>query len=301
MVCRILVADDSSTIQKVIRIGLAGIPCDIKSVGSYAEALKAVDSERFDLLIADAGLPGITSVIDFTKLTERMQTAPMILLIGSYDVVREVDLRTAGIENIIRKPFSPSDLPQMVQKLIGTPPPSPMGGVVAGPHPARSQSEFPGLNFGERKDFAVNSSSNPTDYGTNSPSPPIGFTSPPSFNPSHIPEAPPRPEVELGLRGLPAFSLTAPDQAELRKSFSQSGDLKGLTNLTMASGNFSEVNTNNGLSSALEALVAAQLPALIDQAVEKYCAQHFKGVAREAIISELRRLADEKARYLVEQ
>jgi hypothetical protein len=55
------------------------------------------------------------------------------------------------------------------------------------------------------------------------------------------------------------------------------------------------------LSAAVEAFVRDELPALVDRAVERYCVEHFKGVAREVLTAELRRLAEEKARYLVDQ
>jgi hypothetical protein len=42
------------------------------------------------------------------------------------------------------------------------------------------------------------------------------------------------------------------------------------------------------------------LPELVRRVVEDYCDRHFKSLAREFIASELRRLADEKARHLVD-
>jgi hypothetical protein len=60
-------------------------------------------------------------------------------------------------------------------------------------------------------------------------------------------------------------------------------------------------NQVSGLSAAVEALVRNELPTLVDRAVERYCVEHFKTVAREALTAELRRLAEEKARYLVDQ
>jgi hypothetical protein len=51
----------------------------------------------------------------------------------------------------------------------------------------------------------------------------------------------------------------------------------------------------------MESLVRDELPVLVDRAVERYCAEHFRGIAREVLTAELRRLAEEKARYLVDQ
>jgi DNA-binding response OmpR family regulator len=117
MVCRILVADDSSTIQKVIRIGLSSVPNDIRSVSSMTEAMRAVETAPVDLIIAGAGLPGVSTANDFIKLLEHAGRVPIIILIGSYDVVREADLRSAGIQHIMKKPFPPGDLTRIVAEL----------------------------------------------------------------------------------------------------------------------------------------------------------------------------------------
>lgn len=296
MVCRILVADDSSTIQKVIRIGLSSVPSVLKSVASYVEACKVAEGEAFDLIIADAGLPGITEVNDFLRLAERAKGAGLILLVGSYDMVREGDLRAAGIENIIKKPFAPGDLPRMVQKLIEDAAGGKTGHVVAdfslgnsGISPAQfSLGDTPlaagGFNFSE-----------PQNINT-------GGTAPQGFSSlgGNL-TMPSIPDIELGQRGRPAFDLSSNDSSDLQRNFNKSDSLKALTNLTMAPGNFNGNKTNAELSATMEALVKAELPALVGRAVEQYCAEHFKGVAREALVSELRRLADEKARYLVDQ
>lgn len=293
MVCRILVADDSSTIQKVIRIGLAGVPCTIKSVASYVEACKVIDSEAFDLIIADAGLPGVSAGNDFLKLSERTNRAPLILLMGSYDTVREADLRAIGIENIIKKPFSPGELPNLVRKLIGG-----VAGDEIHSHPVNLSPVKTGISpvsislaqeseaFNPSTPFKLESEGVLRD--------PFGAVDPKS-------DMPRIPEIEFGLRGRPAFDTPSANSMDLKKSFSQSDSLKALTNLTMATANFNDINTNAGLSDSIESFIKSELPALVEQAVERYCAEHFKGVAREALISELRRLADEKARYLVDQ
>ena len=53
-------------------------------------------------------------------------------------------------------------------------------------------------------------------------------------------------------------------------------------------------------SANLSQITMAQLPTWVRQAVEDYCERHFKSLAREVLTSELRRLADEKARHLVD-
>lgn len=53
-------------------------------------------------------------------------------------------------------------------------------------------------------------------------------------------------------------------------------------------------------SGNLESTVSKLLPALVREMLEDYCERHFKSLARDVIATELRRLADEKARHLVD-
>ena len=305
MVCRILVADDSSTIQKVIRIGLASIPTNIKSVGSYVEAAKAASPDQFDLIIADAGLPGVSTASDFVKLLERAGNIPMILLMGSYDAVRESDLRAAGIEHIIKKPFPPGELPQLVQQLAGH---SFQVAPASAPPPAVTPPAAP---IRERVDqqsapvaFSLTDDAAPmvVPHSQSSPRQSIPWAAP-SFlaEPDDLSMAgiPPIPEVEPTRRGRPAYDLAKSDESLPRPA---SVSATSLPQPPVASSpRQAGLDTVSGMSAAVEAFVRNELPSLVDRAVERYCVDHFKSVAREVLTAELRRLAEEKARYLVDQ
>ena len=117
------------------------------------------------------------------------------------------------------------------------------------------------------------------------------------------------PEIEPGRKGRPAFDLGA-DSRFVESPFggSDTGAQTSPANRVAAGGAIqpsspvqSSGNQVSGLSAAVEALVRNELPTLVDRAVERYCVEHFKSAAREALTAELRRLAEEKARYLVDQ
>jgi CheY-like chemotaxis protein len=305
MVCRILVADDSSTIQKVIRIGLSSVPNDIRSVSSMTEAMRAVETAPVDLIIAGAGLPGVSTANDFIKLLEHAGRVPIIILIGSYDVVREADLRSAGIQHIMKKPFPPGDLTRIVAELapnlkMETP-------NLESPVKAPTGKDFipPTWNMpppgGILNDPAMISQSMPQPIPDASPYGAISsFDLAESLPP---PTIPPQPQIEPDRKGRPAFDLNSQElpvtpsvPSPLREPASKAPDRTA--NLADQQGSSSRVT---GMSAAVEAFVLNELPPLVDRAVERYCLEHFKHVAREALTAELRRLAEEKARFLVDQ
>jgi CheY-like chemotaxis protein len=300
MVRRILVADDSSTIQKVIKIGLANLPNEIRSVSSLMEATKFAQPGQFDLIIAGAGLPGVSAASDFKKLSEQAGSVPLIILMGSYDAVREPELRAAGIQMIMKKPFPPGDLTRMVQDLVGDREPK---GTASPANNAPNQWDLPKFSS-PAPDHASIARSIPEAIPENMP-----FGSVSAFDLGAGPgasgsSAPPVPEVEPARKGRPAFDLGANDvpPAVSNSAMFSEGQPPQADELRRPSvASQSSRNQVSGMSAAVEAFVLNELPPLVDRAVERYCIEHFKHVAREALTAELRRLAEEKARFLVDQ
>jgi CheY-like chemotaxis protein len=319
MVCRILVADDSSTIQKVIRIGLAALQTDIKPAGSLMEASKAVDQGGFDLIIADAGLTGVSAASDFVDLANRAGRVPLIILMGSYEAVKEADLRAVGISHIIKKPFPPGELPKLVEQLSTTakvPTSQEKNSSGRGPVSAVSQQpqkDLPRANVGDIPSFLLSDDGAPLQEGRLD-STQSGVSAVLSVPEQFLPKGmPPLPEIEPARRGRPAF---VPQQAgEASTPGGQfppskpahpehAGEPLGTPLSRPSLSSQSEALDSRHqlvLSAAVEAFVRDELPALVNKAVERYCSEHFKGIARDVLTSELRRLAEEKARYLVDQ
>ena len=305
MPCRILVADDSTPIQKVIRIAFSKYHVDIVTAGSLAEAIKEAERTKPEFVIVDASLPGISTGSDFSKLVTKVPDAAMVVLMGTYDSVREADIRSAGLSTILKKPFDAMELLEASEKLL----------------PGRLK---PAGNTGFTKENVL---------PTPPPAPAQRATMPgiPSFLLDEEPLAPPTPSVEskldLAKKGLPAFdpALSAPVPpriptatartpepvfsvsaestpipAAVRKATAGSFDIVGKTAGSSTEG--SGLNPSNvSIAAAVEEYVRRELPGLVDRAVERYCNENFKGIAREVLTAELRRLAEEKARFLVDQ
>lgn len=306
MTCRILVVDDSTPIQKVIKIAFSKYQASILAAGSLAEAIKECEKSKPDLIIADASIPGVSSAQDFSRLLAKSHGGAMVMLMGSYDAVRESDLRAAGFETIVKKPFDAVELLSACEALIpgklqpagGAP--SPMSGSVA--TPAVAPTSLPSFSLGAT-DFA---SQNPTKSGAGSAS--AGLTpnlaqtqrdEVPAFlidpNPDLNVQIPPLPKLELGQKGRRAFegggeqSLGAPPpiKSQVQPQHAPSFQIP-------------EASLSQQPMSGLPGDVSKVLPALVEKAVVKYCEAHFKETARDVLTAELRRLADEKAKYLVD-
>lgn len=115
----VLVVDDSTTIQKVIRIAFSRLDVSITAAASLIEALSEIHNKKPDVILADASLNGLRSVADYGKLSAESDKAPVILLVGSYDSIDENALKQAGFPFIIRKPFESSDIIRRVGEVLG--------------------------------------------------------------------------------------------------------------------------------------------------------------------------------------
>lgn len=233
---RILVADDSSTIQKVIKIAFSRYPVEMLEAASYIEALSSLSGLRPDALILDASLPGAKGPGDFAKLAEDSGGVPVLLLVGTYETIDEAQFRASGFHNFLRKPFDSNDLVSQVDQMLGGT--LAHGGGNAAPHgdaipPGSTQRpahatviHAGGLGEVQRSARGTNPPPPPpgaSGRGTMPPAPPMGASAPPPAPPSRrsmpqmhlddddqVDDRPPPPPAP-GRRSEPAMRLGAGD------------------------------------------------------------------------------------------
>ncbi len=120
---KLLLADDSAAIQKVIDLTFSDEGMNVTTVGDGRAALGAL--EQFpapDVVLADASMPemGGFELCQIIKRHERFSTIPVILLVSSFEPFDEAQARAAGADDVVTKPFqSIRDLVSRVGALVG--------------------------------------------------------------------------------------------------------------------------------------------------------------------------------------
>ncbi|MEJ2111721.1 MAG: response regulator, partial [Acidobacteriota bacterium] len=119
MALKLLVADDSVTIQKVIGLAFADRGAVIEAIQEGKEALDAVKAFQPDLALVDICMPGkngyeICSLIKNNPETEHI---PVVLLVGTFDKFDESEASKARYDARLTKPFDTNELVHVVQKL----------------------------------------------------------------------------------------------------------------------------------------------------------------------------------------
>ena len=109
---RILVVDDEPQIRRVMRTALTATGYEVSDARSGEEAVEKLGDERFDLILLDVNLPGMSGM-DACRVIRRETLVPDVPIImltvrnAEKDIVEALD---AGADDYVVKPFGTPEL-----------------------------------------------------------------------------------------------------------------------------------------------------------------------------------------------
>ncbi len=114
---KLLLADDSVTIQKVVNLTFADEGIEVISVGDGDSAMLKVAEISPDLIMADVNMPGLTGyeICERIRADENLRNTPVILLVGSFEPFDEAEAKRVGADDFLTKPFQ--SIRQLVNKV----------------------------------------------------------------------------------------------------------------------------------------------------------------------------------------
>ncbi|WP_419168019.1 response regulator [Halobacteriovorax sp.] len=112
---KVLVADDSQTIQKVIKITFASQDFELTPVLDEEDIFN--QSEDFDLILLDFGLADDGYGLG-RKVRERFSQTPILAMLGTFDIIDEEKLRSSGYSDKVVKPFETEKFINLCNDLI---------------------------------------------------------------------------------------------------------------------------------------------------------------------------------------
>ncbi len=118
---KLLLADDSVTIQRVVELTFADENIDVVTVSDGASAIEAITRETPDIVLADASMPKKDGyeVASFVKGDPARAHVPVLLLTGAFEPVDESRADTIGCDGVLVKPFKPQQVIGKVKELLG--------------------------------------------------------------------------------------------------------------------------------------------------------------------------------------
>lgn len=103
---KILIADDSLTIQKVIKITLANEPFDLEVCSSAKDLAASVQSFNPNIVLLDFNLSEDNTGYELcSKIKSLNSDIKVFMLFGTFDTIDEEKLSSSGCDNKIVKPF----------------------------------------------------------------------------------------------------------------------------------------------------------------------------------------------------
>jgi CheY-like chemotaxis protein len=117
---KLLLADDSVTIQKVVQITFSHDDYDLTVVDNGDIAYEKARSQRPDLILADVFMPGKNGyeLCAAVKRDPSLATVPVLLLTGTFEPFDEAKARSVGADRWIAKPFESQALIACVEELL---------------------------------------------------------------------------------------------------------------------------------------------------------------------------------------
>src|SRR5687767_4197154 len=140
---KLLLADDSVTIQRVIELTFADEDVQVIAVGNGQDAIDRVQRDRPDIILADVGMPERNGyeVAAFVKGNPSTAHIPVVLLTGAFEPVDEGRARAVGCDGVLVKPFEPQIVISRVKDLLaGRAPTGMWNAPAAAPGPVRHPS-----------------------------------------------------------------------------------------------------------------------------------------------------------------
>lgn len=133
MTSHILVVDDEPDISALVAYHLARQSYRVRTAVDGGEAIRAVESERPDLIVLDQMLPGVSGLEVLAELRRRPETQdiPIIMLTARREERDRIEGLRLGADDYVPKPFSPQELVLRVEAVlrrVRQAPPAPAGG-----------------------------------------------------------------------------------------------------------------------------------------------------------------------------
>lgn len=117
---KLLLADDSVTIQRVVELTFSGEDVQVVTVGDGEQAIARIPVERPDIVLADIGMPKRSGydVAAFVKGRADLAHIPVLLLAGAFEPVDDVRAQQVKCDGVLVKPFEPQQVVARVRELV---------------------------------------------------------------------------------------------------------------------------------------------------------------------------------------
>ena len=115
---RILVVDDEEHIRELLRDVLKKEGCDVVLAEGGREALSLFQSEPFDAIFTDVGMPEMSGWELARAVREKNKKIPLAVITGWGEAVGSHERKAAQVDWIVTKPFDTCHIVEIAQEVF---------------------------------------------------------------------------------------------------------------------------------------------------------------------------------------
>lgn len=119
MSCRVLIADDSMTIRRILTKELQTMGVgEVVEAADGMEAIQAVNTSQFDLVLLDWNMPKTTGIEALRSIRSKGHKVPIIMVTSESEKARVVEAIQSGANDYVVKPFTGQTLATKVSRFV---------------------------------------------------------------------------------------------------------------------------------------------------------------------------------------
>ncbi len=115
---KIAVVEDDELISGMVELNLVKRGCSVVRYDQGEDFLKDMRRSRFDLLLLDIMLPGISGMELLKKIRSNNINIPVLMMTAKTDIQSKINSLNIGADDYIQKPFSMEELIARVGALV---------------------------------------------------------------------------------------------------------------------------------------------------------------------------------------
>ncbi len=119
---RILVVDDFPAMRRIIKNVLKQLELkNIAEADDGKSAMVQIEKDKFDLIISDWNMPGMTGIDLLRKVRELDDhgNTPFLMVTAEGQKEKVIEAIQSGVSNYIVKPFTPEQMKEKIEKIMG--------------------------------------------------------------------------------------------------------------------------------------------------------------------------------------
>jgi DNA-binding NtrC family response regulator len=115
---RILIVDDELIMRESLAAWLERDGYDVEKAPSGEDALEMLKNNRFDILLLDIKMDGMSGLEVLKRIKERDSDVAVVMITAYGSISTSIEAMKSGASDYLLKPFDPSELGILIEKII---------------------------------------------------------------------------------------------------------------------------------------------------------------------------------------